>query len=82
MGSAEVVSIYGYNVDPRKASESVVEVLEKQLEKARAGEIVGIAMAFSYFDGGVGRDYGGIFPPALIGSTYMLLNDLAEAGRK
>ena len=81
MGAAEIISIYGDDVDPRKASERVVAVLEKQLEKARSGEIVGIAMAFSYFDGSVGRESGGIFPPALIGSTYLLLRDLAEIGK-
>jgi hypothetical protein len=73
---AEVVSIYGEQLDPRKASDDVVAMLEEKLEQARAGELTGIAMAFTYFDRSSGHRRCGFVEPALIGSTAVMLHDL------
>jgi len=79
MTEAKVVSLRGVNRDPRTASDDVVEMLEEQLERARSGEVVGMATAFLYFDGSIGYDSKGLSSATLIGATYQLLNSLAGA---
>jgi hypothetical protein len=81
MPDAEIVSIYGYNADPRKASARVVEALEQQLEKARSGETVAISIAFIHFDGSSGRLLAGTTGgcPQLIGETFCLMQDMANS---
>jgi hypothetical protein len=74
----KVVSIHGDIHDPRVASDVVVAVLEKQLEKARAGEIVGVAVAFTYFDMASGYDSAGIIPHSLIGAVAKLQHELVS----
>ena len=73
---SKVVSLYGDDQDPREASQCVVTVLERQLEKAKAGEIVGVALAFTYFDKSSGHDSAGIFPNSLIGAVARLQHEL------
>jgi hypothetical protein len=81
MSQAEIVTIYGQNADPRKASISVVEALERQLEKARSGEIIAVAIAFIHFDGGSGRHLAGMTggENKLIGETFCLMQDMANS---
>ena len=75
----KVVSIHGDVFDPRVASDCVVAVLEKQLEKARAGEIIGVAIAFAYFDMAAGHDSAGIYPNSLIGALARVQHEILNA---
>jgi hypothetical protein len=77
---AEVVNIYGEGADPRRANADVVAMLERQLEKARAGEITAAAMAFVYFDGASGQQRAGLTgkAPKLIGELFMLMQDMGN----
>ena len=48
--TAEVRSITGELIDLRQANESVVLRLEDILERAKSGEIVGLAVVAVYYD--------------------------------
>lgn len=50
MSRSKVVTIYGDDCDPRKASDQVVKALKDLLERAEAGEIIGVVA--------VGVDFG------------------------
>jgi hypothetical protein len=78
---AKIVNLFGETSDPRIASNDVVALLDDKLEKAEAGEIVGLAVAFCYFDGSVGREMAGMIPSALVGSLYHLLDDAVKASK-
>jgi hypothetical protein len=81
MPQAEIVTIYGENADPRIAVADVVEALERQLEKARAGEIVAVALAFTYFDASSGHQLAGMTGGSskLIGETFRLMQTMSNA---
>jgi hypothetical protein len=55
-----------------EANEDVVVLLEKWLERARSGEIVGVAVAALYRDLSTGSNWEGRAGPGLIGEAFSL----------
>lgn len=56
LDAPKVVGMYGGPViDPRVPEEETIAALEALLERARAGEIQGIAAVVSYHDGAAGQ---------------------------
>lgn len=49
--SDNVVTIHGAVLDRAKANADVVSVLRKELERARSGDVVGIAIVRAHADG-------------------------------
>lgn len=75
----EIVSIHGHNCDPRQAADSVVKLLENCLERARAGELVGVAIAGMHFDMSTMQACAGqCSTPATIGALFQLATRLAN----
>jgi hypothetical protein len=59
--SEKVVALHGaYTSEETPANETVVKELERLLEAARAGQVVGIAGAYLHRDKQVGYSYAGI----------------------
>lgn len=52
---------------PGNPDESVVKVLEDALEMARSGEITGVSMVYSYFDGAPGLQWSGLVSWGMVG---------------
>ena len=76
---AEIVTLYGQCCDPRVSSKRVVAMLEDALERARAGEITGIAMALINYDKSSGYITAGMTNSVtLLGSVYRLLGFLSK----
>jgi hypothetical protein len=76
---SNVVTIYGNGCDPRKASADVVDALEVALDRARAGEIVGIVIAGLHYDKSTGRVIAGqATDSALVGCLCKVLNELSR----
>jgi hypothetical protein len=77
--ASNVVTIYGDDCDPRVSVAAVVTALEQMLERARAGEIIGIAIAALHFDKSTGHICAGQSTHlALIGGLVKLTNELAR----
>jgi hypothetical protein len=60
-------------IEPEGVSPDLIETIEQLLEKAKAGEISSVAVAFVYRDGTIGRDWS--TPPsfaALLGAVTRL----------
>jgi len=68
---SDVFPIHG-GVTHRKANALTVEALERLLEKAKSGEIIGVAAAFVYGDFSASFMSGGVMNNALIGSITRL----------
>lgn len=70
----EVVGLNGEKliVDERGACPDVVTELEGWLERARSGEIVGMALAAQFFDGASGGRRVGAVSRALVGQLVSL----------
>jgi hypothetical protein len=76
---SNVVTIYGDDCDPRIASEQVIALLEDALQRAKSGEIVGVAIAAVHFDKSTGRNAAGQYNCcSLIGEMYKLLREIAR----
>jgi hypothetical protein len=64
----EIVGLRGKMVtDGRTPEKPVVDALEGLLARARTGEIVGITIAYEYFDGATGCDTQGVVSYKMIG---------------
>lgn len=73
---SEVVSLWGQPTGERNPNPALIDSLEKALERAKAGEIVGAAYAFCYHDGYAGYELAG-----LVGGYSMLgAIETAKAG--
>lgn len=76
---SNVASLFGGPVGQREPNETCIETLEEWLEMARAGEIVGVAMAGLSFDGtaryGVGGRVGGY---GIVGALEIAKTDIVE----
>lgn len=64
--------------DVRKVDENVVQVLEKALEEAKAGELVGVCMAKVYYDMQTHQASSGVVNYATIGRLYVLIDRVAS----
>lgn len=74
--SGNVTSIYGGATGQREPNENAISALEELLEMARAGEIVGIAVAGLYHDGcGMYRLAGRVGGYSMLGAL-----DVAKVG--
>lgn len=70
--SDKVVSLSGEPVYTGKPSAAVIELLEEWLEKARSGEIVGVALAAQYRDEAKGQGWAGSVSSGIIGECFAL----------
>jgi hypothetical protein len=85
MMSAQVVNLRGAPVEPETAApnETLVQELERLLEAARAGQIVGMAGIYRHRDLAVTYSYaGGVGGFALIGALDCLKDRLVRAARE
>lgn len=72
-----VASMFGGPTGIRTRNESVIEVLRELLEKAEAGEIVGVITAQIYHDGLSGFRIGGLVGSySMVGALEMAKADL------
>lgn len=58
---------------------ALIELLERQLEKARKGEILGAAIAFTYGDNSTGSAFIANWPAALLGELRILEREIVDA---
>ncbi len=73
-----VVSINGGPIlAPYEPRPDVVKALEEALEKARSGEIIGVAAAFVHGDDCTSMAMCGRVTRAMMGALHILLSDLA-----
>ena len=74
-----VVTLDGYDCDPRVSNAEVVKILERLLEESTCGEIIGIAFSVVRFDNSIGNGYAGtVASTQVIGSLFRLMTDLAK----
>jgi hypothetical protein len=74
---SNVVTIYGNDCDPRVAAVDVVTALEATLERARAGELIGIVIVGLHFDKSTGSVCAGQSRHnALVGAVCKVLHEL------
>jgi len=79
---ASIVTIYGEDCDPRRASDDVVRVLEDALERARSGELIAIAFAGLHHDRSTATCRAGMYAcSAMIGAAYCVLQDVERETR-
>jgi hypothetical protein len=71
--SENVVSLKGDPIQSQKASQDVVDELEEWLQRAKAGEIAGIAIAAYYRDGASGHRMAGALSRSMIGQLFSLM---------
>lgn len=57
--TGKVESLFGGPTGERERSEYAVEVLTDLLERAKSGEVVGVAVASLYYDGAAAYDIAG-----------------------
>lgn len=80
---SEVVSLTGGLTHQREVVPNCVSVLEDLLERARAGEIVGVAVAGLYYDATAAYWVGGrVGGYGMIGALEMIRADLVEINRE
>lgn len=76
---SNVKSLYGGPTGQPQRNELAVQVLSEMLEKAEAGEIVGVVIAGLYHDGLAGFRTGGMVGGySLLGALEMAKADLIE----
>jgi len=75
---SKVVTINGGEAaDPRSPRQDVIEELKDLLQRAEAGEIVGVAVVSYYWDGGVAPQINGITDTyKMAGALQMLVGRL------
>ena len=77
---AELYNIDGsYRGEAGQPDPDVIEHLEKLMERAQAGEIVGIAYAFEWIDGSIGSARAGEQSARLVGALECIKIALANA---
>lgn len=74
----KVESLFGDPVILPGPNTDLVEVLEDLLERAKGGEIVGIAGAILYRDEATGTCVAGISMRSLLGTLFILQHKLVE----
>lgn len=65
----KVVGLHEPVTYEREVREDVVRVLEEVLEKARSGEVIGVALAETYWDGGGGNEIEGVVVYSTVGAV-------------
>ena len=79
---ANIVTIYGEDCDPRKASEDVVRALEEALARARSGELIAIAFAGLNHDRSTATCRAGLYAcTAMVGAAYCVLQEVERETR-
>lgn len=76
---SEVVSLRGNPIYTPEAQAGVVASLETWLERARAGEVDGVAIAALYRDGSLGRSLAGGRSRGLVGELFAMAQRLTRA---
>jgi hypothetical protein len=80
---AKVVSLHGAEILPvGTPRQEVIDFLERSLEAARAGEIVGVAAAFRHADECTSSGFVGETGRGLLGCLTMLCHDIADRLRR
>lgn len=80
--SENVVSLFGGPTSVREVDENAVAVLERYLELARAGEVVGATVAVQHYDGTSEYQIGGrIGTHALLGAVTRMQFELVDLAR-
>lgn len=75
MSDEKVVRLHGGSAvfQPGTPDEIVVKLAEDLLERARAGEIVGVAIATEFHDGGTGDRRAGTLSRGVVGRLFSLM---------
>jgi hypothetical protein len=68
----KVVSLWGDPIYQGSPDPDVVRELERWLERARTGEVVGIAVAVHFSDGATGSSWGGVISMGVVGQCFGL----------
>lgn len=76
---AEVVGLNGQTIFQPKADAVVVSQLKTWLDRAEAGEVVGVAVAAVYRDGSLGQSYIGVSSRGLVGVLFSLAQRVSAA---
>lgn len=77
---AEVVGLRGSRItDGRTPDPEVVKLLEDMLERAKSGELTGVAMTVNYFDRATYAKAAGTCSWATIGRLHYLINRSIKA---
>lgn len=71
--SAKVVSLNGAEIIRPGADPDVVRALEDWLERARSGEIVGVAVVGFYRDNASGSQHAGLLSRSMVGQCFSLM---------
>lgn len=79
MGSDKVVSLTGTPLVSREVRLDVVEALERLLEEAKAGEVVGVIVPVLFYDGATAIREAGLATRALIGAAVVAQHMLVKA---
>lgn len=77
---SEVVSFHDGSkiAHPGEPDGSVVEELERLLEMARAGEVIGVAYSVEHFDGANNNRYVGRVSRKLLGGLMLVMHRLSN----
>lgn len=79
MTEGKVVNIYGQPFqDDREGNAEVIERLEELLERARAGDIVSIAMGYVHADGATSLGWAGNATAALLGALSRVTHQVQK----
>jgi hypothetical protein len=78
VSEAKVVGLHGQTVYAGEPNPDAVEELEAWLERARAGDVVGVAIAAHYRDGATGSRWGGVLSRSLVGQCFSLAHRITE----
>lgn len=74
-----VVSIDGKPLNAPKANRAVIQALGQEIERAKSGEIIGVAIARYHHDGSTGFAVAGQFRPRVMAGAVL---DLLDEVRK
>ena len=76
---SNVVTLDGYDCDPRTSNAEVVKMIGELMEEAQCGEIIGIAFSVIKFDKSVGTGHAGAASSSMvIGSLFRLMTELSQ----
>lgn len=74
---SKIVGLHGQTVaDTRKPDPEVIKAAERLLERAKSGEIVGVAGAYLFRDDAIGRFSAGMFNYGLAGALSNVINGI------